>query len=205
MKKFISFSGGVESTTMCLLYGKGATALVADTGDEEPEMYARWEYVATMLNAIHDGDFQILFLKPEVKTKGYRATTLIEVANIRKHFPSIQRRWCTKELKIDPIDKFLSAQGECELMIGFNADEEPGKDRTGSFMKCENVKYTYPLYEAGVTREDCIAMLEEKGLAPSFPPYMQRGGCRKCFFRTKKEAKAKYFFKPCWIYRGHGI
>jgi len=23
MKRFISFSGGVESTTMCLLYGKG--------------------------------------------------------------------------------------------------------------------------------------------------------------------------------------
>jgi PP-loop superfamily ATP-utilizing enzyme len=27
MKRFISFSGGVESTTMCILYGKGATAI----------------------------------------------------------------------------------------------------------------------------------------------------------------------------------
>lgn len=38
-KRFISFSGGVESTTMCILYGKGATAIWCDTGDEEPEMY----------------------------------------------------------------------------------------------------------------------------------------------------------------------
>lgn len=33
MKKhrYIAFSGGVESTTMCLLYGKGATAIFSDT------------------------------------------------------------------------------------------------------------------------------------------------------------------------------
>ena len=42
----------------------------------------------------------------------------------------------------------------------------------------------------------CIMLIiaTEFGLEPNFPPYMQRGGCRKCFFRGKKEAKAKYFF-----------
>ena len=33
---------GVESTALCLLYGKGAKAIVCDTGDEEDEMYERW-------------------------------------------------------------------------------------------------------------------------------------------------------------------
>jgi hypothetical protein len=37
MKKFISLSAGVESTTMCLLYGKGATAIFSDAGDEDRE------------------------------------------------------------------------------------------------------------------------------------------------------------------------
>ena len=41
MKRFIRFSGGVESTTMCLLYGKGATAIWCDTGAEHGEMYER--------------------------------------------------------------------------------------------------------------------------------------------------------------------
>jgi 3'-phosphoadenosine 5'-phosphosulfate sulfotransferase (PAPS reductase)/FAD synthetase len=41
MKRFISFSGGVESTTMCILYGKGATAIWCDTGAEHDLMYQR--------------------------------------------------------------------------------------------------------------------------------------------------------------------
>jgi len=44
IKKFISFSGGVESTTMCLLYGKGATAIWCDTGAEHKEMYNGFNY-----------------------------------------------------------------------------------------------------------------------------------------------------------------
>lgn len=194
MKKFISFSGGVESTTMCLLYGKGATAIFSDTGDEESEMYERLDFVESIIKVIHDNDFTLLRLKPNVIAKGIECSTLEELALSWSFFPSRNRRYCTEKLKISPIDKFLSEQGECELLIGFNADEEPGKDRTGNFMKCDNVKYRYPLFEDGYTRQDCIDELSVYGLEPHFPPYMQRGGCRKCFFRTKKEAKAKYFF-----------
>jgi len=32
MKKFLSFSGGVESRTMAILFGKNADAIFADTG-----------------------------------------------------------------------------------------------------------------------------------------------------------------------------
>jgi len=42
MQKFISFSGGVESTTMCVLYGKDAKAIWADAGAEHDFMYERW-------------------------------------------------------------------------------------------------------------------------------------------------------------------
>lgn len=193
MKRFISFSGGVESTTMCLLYGKGATAIVADTGNEEPEMYERLDWVESRLKEIHNGDFTLLRLYPIVIAKGVTCHSLLEVADVWKFFPSRQHRWCTGKLKIEPIDDFLSGQGECELMIGFNFDENPGDDRTGSFMKCKNVQYSYPLHEDGYTREECIEMLKEYDLQPNFPPYMKRGGCRTCFFRSRKEAKAKYF------------
>ena len=194
IKRFISFSGGVESTTMCLLYGKGAIALVADTGDEEEEMYERWKHIEQMLKVIHDNDFEIKYLQGEVLAKGIVCHTLDELAMAWKYFPSPRRRYCTARLKIEPIDNFLANQGECELLIGFNADENPGTDREGNWMKCDNVSYRYPLHEEGYTREDCIELLIKNGLMPNFPPYMQRGGCRKCPFRTKKEAKAKYFF-----------
>jgi 3'-phosphoadenosine 5'-phosphosulfate sulfotransferase (PAPS reductase)/FAD synthetase len=57
MKKFISFSGGVESTTMCILYGKGAKAIWCDTGAEVTEMYDRMELVESRLKELHKGDF----------------------------------------------------------------------------------------------------------------------------------------------------
>lgn len=192
MKKFISFSGGVESTTLCLLYGKGAIAIFSDTGNEEPEMYERLDYVENMIKVIHDGDFQLIRIKPNVKAKGQYYDNLKSLALAWGYFPGSGSRWCTPNLKIDPIDNFLSEQGECELMIGLNADEIHLREGNQSTLK--NVSYVTPLADDGHSRQDCIELLDEHGLNPNFPPYMSRGGCRLCFFRGKKEAKAKYFF-----------
>jgi hypothetical protein len=192
MKKFISLSAGVESTTMCLLYGKGATAIFSDAGDEEPEIYERLDFLEQSFKIIHNNDFELIRVKPHVIAKGQVASTLDELALILGFFPSSQKRYCTLKLKIEPIDLFLSTQGECELMIGLNADEI--HLRTGNLSTLENVTYTTPLANDGHTRNDCIELLKPLRLEPNFPPYMQRGGCRKCFFRGKKEAKAKYFF-----------
>ena len=38
-KQYISFSGGVESRTMALLYGDKADAIFSDTGSEHDELY----------------------------------------------------------------------------------------------------------------------------------------------------------------------
>lgn len=191
-KRFISFSGGVESTTMCLLYGKGAKAIVCDTGDEEPEMYDRWDFVENAMKVIHNGDFELIRIKPSVNAKGIECHTLNQLALAWGYWPTSGSRYCTGRLKIEPIDNHLSTQGDCVLMIGLNADED--EDREGNWELLENVDYQYPLADDGLTRDDCINELNKYGLAPKFPPYMQRGGCRKCFFRSKKEAKAKYFF-----------
>jgi 3'-phosphoadenosine 5'-phosphosulfate sulfotransferase (PAPS reductase)/FAD synthetase len=192
--RFISLSGGVESTTMGILYGKGATAIWCDTGDEEPEMYKRIDDVEKALIDIHEGDFKLIRIYPKVTVKGIECSTIDEAALAWSFFPAPTARWCTKQFKIEPIDEFLIQQGECELMIGLNADEEPGADRTGNFMKCKNVKYTYPLHDDGITRDDCKEILASHNLLPSFPVYMQRGGCKKCFYKKKGELKAKAVF-----------
>ena len=184
MKKFISFSGGVESTTMCLLYGKGATAIWCDTGAEHGEMYKRIDDVFSKLKDIHDGDFEL------VKVKNEKYNGLEEYAKKAKFMPSGMARYCTRLFKIEPIDNYLSKQGDCELMIGFNADEE---GRTGNLGLKENVKYTYPLIDAGLNRGECEELLKLHGLHPQFPVYMLRGGCRMCFFKSEKEYKAMYF------------
>ena len=203
IKRFISFSGGVESTTMCLLYGKGAAAIVCDTGDEEPEMYERWDTVEAAMKVIHNGEFELVRIKPEIMVKGILCHTLDEVALAYGYYPGTNSRYCTRMLKIEPIDNYLSSQRECELMIGLNADEI--LDRVGNLSTLPNVNYTTPLAEDGHSRADCIEMLEAYDLQPKFPPYMQRGGCRKCFFRGKKEAKAKYFFNKEGFLQDHAF
>ena len=190
MKKFISFSGGVESTTMCLLYGANATAIWCDTGSEHKLMYERIDFCETEIKKIHS-NFTLHRIKPSVKCKGEIVESLEDYIKVSKFMPSKQLRYCTGKFKIEPIDNFLSEQGECELLIGFNADETA---RVGSMQKAKNVTYSYPLMNDDYSREDCEFLLREKGLHPLFPPYMKRGGCKFCIFKSLKEYKAMYFF-----------
>lgn len=209
MKRFISFSGGVESTTMCLLYGKGATAIWCDTGSEHNLMYDRIDHVEKMLKDHHDGDFELVRIRASVKTKvavknaglfGDGKQSVITVNSLtdyiiaRSYFPSARQRFCTRLFKIQPIDEFLSEQDDCELMIGLNADE--ADNRTGNHGLQPNVNYSYPLIDADMDRADCIELLEHYGLMPNFPPYMDRGGCKFCPFKSKKEYAAMVHFAP---------
>lgn len=192
MKTFISLSGGVESTTMCLLYGKGATAIFCDTGDEHKELYDRLTLLESQFKIIHNEDFNIIRIKPNPKIKGKHVSSLSEGIKAFSFMPSPTARYCTSRFKIEPIEEFLKKQGECEVLIGLNADEQPGKVRVGNYEKLKNVIYRYPLYEEGYDRTDCEALLMKHGLHPSFPIYMSRGGCKFCFYKSKAEYKALY-------------
>ena len=111
MKRFISFSGGVESTTMCLIYGKGATAIFCDTGSEHREMYERIDYISKMLTAYHGGDFRLVVVRASVEAKGQEVTSLTDYIYRMNFFPSGQSRFCTRLFKIAPIDAYLREQG----------------------------------------------------------------------------------------------
>lgn len=176
IKKFISFSGGVESSTLCLIYGKEAKPIFADTGSEHEEMYERLDFIEKKMKEWHGNDFEIIRL-----SKG----NLKEYIKKTKFFPSFKARYCTRMFKIEPIDDFLKTQGDCELYIGLNADE--ADKRIGNYGNLSNVKYRYPLVENGINREMCLTMLRKANIEPTFPPYMNRGGCDICFFKSRAE------------------
>ena len=189
MKTFISFSGGVESTTMCILYGKNAKGVWCDTGAEHEMMYERINEVESRIRKIHP-DFGIIRIYPKVKASGKTANTLLEAVLLWKFMPSPLKRYCTKDFKVKPIDRFLKDQGNCRLLIGLNSDET---GRVGNLGLNKNVKYEYPLVEDGLNRGDCEDILNIYGLHPNFPAYMGRGGCSMCFFKSEKEYKAMFY------------
>lgn len=157
-------------------------------------MYKRIDLCEVRLKEIHNGDFELLRITPNVTAKGKKVSRLTEYISEMGYMPSKQSRYCTDRFKIQPIERFLKQQGECELMIGFNADEDPGVDRVGNFEKLKSVKYSYPLFNDGYDREMCEDILNLYGLHPDFPVYMKRGGCVGCIFKSVSEYKAMYFF-----------
>lgn len=189
MKRFISFSGGVESTTMCVLFGNNADAIFADTGFEHDKLYERIVKVEKQVREFHLNDFKIIKVQRE-------GETLPQYIESSKFYPSFQSRFCTRMFKIEPIDDFLEQfkNEAVELLIGLNADEID--QRTGNHGNKPFVKYSYPLADNGITRAMCIDILQAAGLMPNFPPYMQRGGCIGCYYKSKKEFEALAILNP---------
>ena len=183
--KYIAFSGGVESTAMSVIWGGEATAIFTDTGWEHAVLYERIDEVERVIREQHHPDFKIIRLQAGDGLKEY--------IRKMKFFPSFNARFCTRMFKIEPMDDFLAELGEVELFIGLNAEEG---DRVGNHGLKKNVNYRYPLIENGITRDACIEIISKANLMPSFPAYMQRGGCIGCFFKTKKEYEAMALLNP---------
>jgi hypothetical protein len=189
MKTFIAFSGGVESSTMCVLFGNKADAIFADTGFEHKQIYERLDLIEDWCKSFHRTDFKIHKIKSKYGT-------LPERIKQQVYYPSFNARYCTREFKIEPIDNFLESyriEG-CELMIGLNYGEQD-RINNGHGNKLF-VKYSYPLADAKLTRESCIEILKKVDLYPTFPPYMKRGGCIGCFYKSKKEYTAMALLNP---------
>ena len=193
MNKYISFSGGVESSAMCVLFGHKADAIFADAGWEHKPIYNRIKLVERCCREIHDSAFTIFRVKGKEKHNGVEYSTLQDYIRASKFYPSPMARYCTRAFKIEPIDEFLKDKGDVEIMIGLNYDE---RDRVGNHGLLPNVKYSYPLVDNKITRDQCLKVLDRFGLRPKFPPYMQRGGCVGCFYKSKKEFYAMAQLSP---------
>lgn len=187
MKRFISFSGGVESSTMCLLYADKADAIFADAGWEHKPVEQQIQKVEKYVRENIRDDFKII----RVKNPKW---TLPEYIRYAKYYPSFKSRFCTRIFKIEPIDDFLSKFDEVEIMIGLNVDE--AEMRTGNHGLLDTVKYSYPLVDDKINRDMCEDILRSAGLHPSFPVYMSRGGCVGCYYKSKNEFRAMVFQSP---------
>jgi hypothetical protein len=106
------------------------------------------------------------------------------------HFlPSPKTRWCTRQLKIKPFEKWIapSLGGGVRVTsyVAIRADEELLEGHSSTH---PNLKVSLPFREAGIDRSGVVEILESAGIGlPSYYSWRSRSGCTFCFFQQKVE------------------
>jgi 3'-phosphoadenosine 5'-phosphosulfate sulfotransferase (PAPS reductase)/FAD synthetase len=116
----------------------------------------------------------------------------------RGALPSPQMRWCTRQMKIKPLEAWIDqwveseqkrdpAFGDYEVFtyVAIRADEPT---RQGYISTREHVTAKYPFREAGIDKDGVFRILEDAGVGvPAYYEWRTRSGCYFCFFQRKAE------------------
>lgn len=174
VRHILGLSGGKDSAALAIYMRDRVDNMeyfFADTGKELPETYE--------------------YLKKLQARLGIQITTLSAGRGFDHWLdvyggmlPSPKARWCTKALKIQPIEEFVG-DGEAVSYIGIRADEE---NRKGYISTKGNIQPRFPFIEDGLHREDIIRILEDSGIGlPKYYEWRSRSGCFFCFYQRKIE------------------
>jgi len=177
----LGLSGGRDSAALAIFMRQRHPDVeieyfFTDTGKELPEVY---QYLTRLegylgkpilrLNPDRDFDFWL---------KSYRS-----------YLPSAQSRWCTRQLKLRPFERwvrtFLDAGETVISYVAIRSDEEY---RAGYQSKKEKLLVRLPFKDANIDKAGVMEILEGSGMGlPEYYGWRTRSGCTFCFFQQKIE------------------
>jgi len=174
VRHILGLSGGKDSTALAIYMRDRVPEIeyfFCDTGAELPETYA---YLA--------------------KLEVYLGTKIARLASDRSFdhwlkvyrgtLPSPNMRWCTKVLKIEPLEKWIG-NDQAISYVGLRADEA---SRKGYVSTKQHIMSVFPFIDDGLEIRDIEDLLIESGLGkPSYYEWRSRSGCYFCFYQRKKE------------------
>ena len=179
-KHIVSYGGGVNSTAMIIEMINRKMPIDAivfsNTGGELPETYLFINNFSKWVES--KGYPKIVIVK--YRTKNGKVLTLEKDILTRKTLPAIAYGYksCSDKFKIRPFNKWVkeNIQGDFIKYIGFDAGE---KKRAKDY---ENV--VYPLYDWGIDRNGCTAIIEKANLNFKSP---KKTSCFFCPSSRKQE------------------
>ena len=174
VRHICGISGGKDSSALAVHLRDNVPDMeyfFCDTGAELPETY---EYLTRL---------EVILGKPIVRLNAQRGFGhWFEV--FRGTLPSPQMRWCTKNMKIKPIEAWV---GEAPAIsyVAIRADES---NRKGYISTKPNIRTRFPFIENGIDRDGVTRILEDAGIGlPSYYEWRTRSGCYFCFYQRKAE------------------
>ena len=181
-RHILALSGGKDSAALAVYLKDKVPNLeyvFLDTGQELPETYDFLHRMRAILG------IKVTVIKPKRDFDFW-----LRIFN--GCLPSPNNRWCTRELKIRPYEKYLGSS-KCFSYVAIRADE----DRKGYGGLKQNIITEYPFIKDGITRADVIRILEESGIGmPDYYKWRSRSGCYFCFFQKPCEYVALSRYHP---------
>lgn len=177
----LGLSGGRDSAALAVYMAQTRPDIeleyfYTDTGKELPEVY---EFLGRLegflgrpverLNPDRDFDFWL--------------------RQYNNFLPSPRTRWCTRQLKIRPFEKWLwPALDAGDTVVSYVAIRADENYREGYASTHPNLTVSLPFREAGIDKPGVIDILEASGLGlPNYYEWRSRSGCTFCFFQQKIE------------------
>jgi hypothetical protein len=173
---YLSFGAGVQSTALLVMSALGDhrvpradVAIFADTGDEPTYVYEQvermraWSTIPVV--TVSAGQLGATLLA-RARGTAPRAASIPAFVSVGNGGQGTLRRNCTHDYKLVPLRRYarsLTPRGKrARALIGISIDESVRmKDSRDKW-----IDNTYPLVDAGLTREECLVYLREHGFDP---------------------------------------
>ena len=180
-KHVLGLSGGRDSAALAVYMKQFHPELdieyfFTDTGKELPEVY---DFLVRLEGFLGK---PILRLNPDRNFDFW-------LKQYNNFLPSPQSRWCTRQLKIRPLEQwiqpFLDDGQTVYSYVAIRADEPY---RKGYSSKQDRIIVRFPFRDVGIEKSDVIDILDSSGLGlPDYYKWRTRSGCTFCFFQQKIE------------------
>jgi len=181
VKHVLGLSGGRDSAALAVYMRQHHPELeieyfFTDTGKELPEVY---EYLGRLEGFLGKA---ILRLNPDRDFDFW-------LKQYNDFLPSPQTRWCTRQLKLRPFERWLKPMlEEGQTIYSYVAIRSDEEYREGYSSKHERLLVRLPFREAGIDKAGVLELLEAAGLGlPKYYEWRTRSGCSFCFYQQKIE------------------
>ena len=174
VRHICGISGGKDSSALAVYLRDRVPQMeyfFCDTGAELPETY---EYLTRL---------EVILGKPITRLNSQRGFDhWFEV--FRGALPSPQMRWCTKLMKIKPIEDWVGETSAVSY-VAIRADES---NRKGYVSTKPNITTKLPFIEDNIDQKGVMRILDDAGVGvPAYYEWRTRSGCYFCFYQRKAE------------------